>query len=150
MPAHNRSGCNQDERFLPSGPHLAQHHPEQLIYRGESTARPFGVQSEQLLTESEIFEDEALSRTKSRDNPAEEMPERRNHGKNLTGTPQIGLVANSLILRVHDVLTNDSWFNDTTTWAPDRSFDVFCHWFDYQHYSMLIDLCDEPLIRERD
>ncbi len=42
------------------------------------------------------------------------------------------------------------WFNDTTTWPPDRSFDVFCCWFDYQHHSMLIDLCDEPLIRERD
>ena len=42
------------------------------------------------------------------------------------------------------------WFNDTTTWPPDRSFDVFCLWFDYKHHSMLIDLCDEPLIRERD
>ena len=42
------------------------------------------------------------------------------------------------------------WFNDITTWPPDRSFDVFCLWFDYKHHSMLIDLCDEPLIRERD
>ncbi|PYX24466.1 MAG: hypothetical protein DMG82_08390 [Acidobacteria bacterium] len=42
------------------------------------------------------------------------------------------------------------WFNDTTTWPPNRSFDVFCRWFDYQHHSMLIDLCDEPLIREWD
>ena len=25
------------------------------------------------------------------------------------------------------------WFNDTTTWPPDRNFDVFCRWFDYQH-----------------
>jgi hypothetical protein len=41
------------------------------------------------------------------------------------------------------------WFNDTTTWPPDRSFDVFCRWLDYKHHSMLIDLCDEP-IRERD
>ena len=22
-----------------------------------------------------------------------------------------------------------SWFTDTTTWAQDRSFDVFCRWF---------------------
>jgi len=42
------------------------------------------------------------------------------------------------------------WFNDTTTWPPDRGFDVFCRWFDYQHHSMLIDLCDEPPMRERD
>ena len=40
------------------------------------------------------------------------------------------------------------WFNDTTSWPSDRSFDVFCRWFDYQHHSMLIDLCDEPLIHE--
>ena len=42
------------------------------------------------------------------------------------------------------------WFNDRTTWPLDRSFDVFSRWFDYQHHSMLIDLCDEPLIREWD
>jgi len=28
--------------------------------------------------------------------------------------------------------------------------DVFCRWFDYRHHSMLIDLCDEPLIAESD
>lgn len=42
------------------------------------------------------------------------------------------------------------WFKDVTTWPSDRGFDVFCRWFDYQHHSMLIDLCDDPLIRERD
>jgi hypothetical protein len=42
------------------------------------------------------------------------------------------------------------WFNDTSTWPLARGFDVFCRWFDYQHHSMLIDLCDEPLIQERD
>ncbi len=42
------------------------------------------------------------------------------------------------------------WFTDTTTWPRDRSFDVFCRWFDFQHHSMLVDLCDEPLIRESD
>ena len=42
------------------------------------------------------------------------------------------------------------WFDDTTTWPPDRGFDVFCRWFDYQHHSMLIDLCDEPPMRVRD
>jgi len=43
-----------------------------------------------------------------------------------------------------------SRFTDTTTWGQDRSFDVFCRWFDLQHHSMLVDLCDEPLIRETD
>jgi len=38
------------------------------------------------------------------------------------------------------------WYTDTSTWPRDRSFEVFCQWFDYQHHSMLVDLCDEPLI----
>lgn len=42
------------------------------------------------------------------------------------------------------------WYTDTETWPEDRSFDVFCQWFDYQHHSMLVDLCDEPLIGESD
>jgi hypothetical protein len=43
----------------------------------ESTTRPFGVQSQQLLTESEVFKDEVLSGTESTDNTPEEMSERR-------------------------------------------------------------------------
>jgi hypothetical protein len=42
------------------------------------------------------------------------------------------------------------WFTDPATWPQHRSFDVFCHWFEVQHHSMLIDLCEEPLIRESD
>jgi len=42
------------------------------------------------------------------------------------------------------------WFNDTATWPKDRGFEAFCRWFEYQHHSMLIDLCDEPLIVEFD
>jgi hypothetical protein len=38
------------------------------------------------------------------------------------------------------------WFNDRTTWPRDRGFDAFCRWFDFRHHSMLVDLCDEPLI----
>ena len=38
------------------------------------------------------------------------------------------------------------WYGDTSTWPRNRSYEVFCDWFDYQHHSMLVDLCDEPLI----
>ena len=38
------------------------------------------------------------------------------------------------------------WYLDTSTWPANRSFDVFCQWFDFQHHSILVDLCDEPLI----
>lgn len=40
------------------------------------------------------------------------------------------------------------WYTDTSTWPPDRGFEVFCRWFDYQHHSMLVDLCNEPLVHE--
>lgn len=40
------------------------------------------------------------------------------------------------------------WFNDGATWPSDRGFDVFCRWFDCQFHSVLIDLADDPLIRD--
>jgi hypothetical protein len=42
------------------------------------------------------------------------------------------------------------WYTDTDSWPTDRSFQAFRRWFDYQHHSMLVDLCDEPLIGELD
>ena len=42
------------------------------------------------------------------------------------------------------------WFNDRTTWPHDRGFEVFCRWFDFQHHSMVVDLCDHPLVLESD
>jgi hypothetical protein len=51
MPTNHRSGCNHDERPLPSCPESSQHDPEQLVQRSESMARSFGVQSNQLLAE---------------------------------------------------------------------------------------------------
>ncbi len=39
----------------------------------------------------------------------------------------------------------DGWYRDPTTWPQDRSFDVFCLWFDYCHHSVLNDLSDKPL-----
>jgi hypothetical protein len=40
------------------------------------------------------------------------------------------------------------WYTDTSTWPHNRSFDVFFPWFNYQHHSMLVDLCEEPLIHD--
>ena len=42
------------------------------------------------------------------------------------------------------------WFKEEETWPQDRSFDVFCHCFDFRHHSKLVDLDDEPLIDESD
>ena len=62
------------------------------------------MQSQQLLTQSQVFEDEVLPGTESADHPPKEMPERHDHGKNLTGPVRIELFAKSYILRVYDVL----------------------------------------------
>ena len=60
------------------------------MQRSESTARSFGVQSQQLLAEGQIFEEEIFSGTEGTDKPSQEVPERneygRNHGLNLIGT----------------------------------------------------------------
>jgi len=112
MPADHGSRCNQNERLFPPEPLLPQHNPEQLMQGGQSTTRTFGVQSQQLLTESEIFQDEVLPGTKRTDNPSQKMSERgdddRNHGQNLIEKRRIQLACKSFIPRVHEVLTRDN------------------------------------------
>src|ERR1039458_4983246 len=83
-----------------------------ILPGSQSTARSFGVQSQQLLTESEIFKGEVRSGTESTDNPSQEMSERRddgqNHDQNLIEIRRIKLVCKSFIPRLHEVLTRDS------------------------------------------
>ena len=49
----------------------------------ESPTRPLSVESQQLLTQSEVFEDEIFASTKDAAKPAEEVPEPHDQGKNL-------------------------------------------------------------------
>ena len=70
----------------------------------QSTARSLRLQSQQLPTESQVFEDEVLPGTESADHPPKEVPERHDHGKNLIGKVRLELCAKSFILRVYDVL----------------------------------------------
>jgi hypothetical protein len=74
------------------------------VQGSQSAARLLRVQSEQLLTESQIFKDKVLPSPESADHPPEEMPERRDHGKNLIGKAWIELCAKSFILWVYDAL----------------------------------------------
>ena len=62
------------------------------------------MQSQQLLTESQVFEDEVLPGTESDEHPAEEMSERRDHNRNHIGKVRIELCAKSFILQVYDAL----------------------------------------------
>ena len=135
MPADNGSGCHLDERFLPFIPEPSQYDPEQLVPCRESSARSLAVQSEELLTQGEVFQDEILAGTKGTAKPAEEVPEPYDHAQNLTGTLPIELGAKSLILRVYDVLMNDRSGirllthreQRKTRWAPLRAFRRVLH-----------------------
>jgi hypothetical protein len=52
--------------------------------------------------------------------------------------------------RCEEIFTQQlaGWFNDETTWPQDRALEVFRRWFDFQYHSMLVDLCDDPLVLE--
>ena len=66
------------------------------------------MQSQQLPTESQVFEDEVRQGTKSAYQPAEEMSERHDHGKDSSGKIRIQSLAKSFILQVYDVLARHS------------------------------------------
>src|SRR5260370_1875903 len=85
MPVHDGSMMDQDERLGPPGPERSQRNPEQLVQGSQSTARLLRVQGQQLPTDSQVLEDKVLTGTESADQPAEEMSERYDHGKNLSG-----------------------------------------------------------------
>src|ERR1700757_5306524 len=69
-------------RLFPANPKPPQHDPEQLVQSAESPARSPCAQSQELLAEGQVFEDEILSRTEGTDNPADEVSEPRDHGQN--------------------------------------------------------------------
>ena len=104
MPVHDGSRSDQDERLPPPGPAHSQRNPEQFVQGSQSTARSLRVQSQQLPTESQVFEDEVRPATERTDQPAEEMPERYDHGKNFSGKNRIKLCAKSMISQVYDLL----------------------------------------------
>jgi hypothetical protein len=104
MPVHDRSRSDQDENLPPPGPPHSQRNPEQFVQGSQSTARSLRVQSQQLPTESQVFEDEVRPTTERTDQPAEEVPDRHDHGKNFSGKDRIKLCAKSLISHVYDLL----------------------------------------------
>jgi len=40
------------------------------------------------------------------------------------------------------------WWQDESVWPDNRTFDMFCQWFEYRLHSMLIDLSGRPLTVE--
>jgi hypothetical protein len=76
MPVHDRSRSDQYQRLPPPGPARLQRNPEQFVQGRQSMARSLRMQSQQLLTKSEVFKDKVLPGAESADHPPEEMPER--------------------------------------------------------------------------
>jgi len=92
--------------------------------------RPLRVQSQQLLTERQVFKDEVLPGPESADHPPEEMPKQHNHGENLI---RIELCAKVFILQAYYVLARDtaseaSDFPERSNWSRvfnwPRAFEV--------------------------
>jgi len=81
MPVHDGSRSDQDERLGPPAPEHSQRNPEQFVQGSQSTARSLRVQSQQLPTENQVFEDEVRPATERTDQPAQEKSERQDHGK---------------------------------------------------------------------
>jgi hypothetical protein len=85
-------------------------------------------------TESQVFEDEVRPATERTDQPAEEMSERHDHGKNFSGKDRIKLCAKSFISQVYDPLARHNTFHQRCVfqqlvyffhpWFP-QIFDVF-------------------------
>ena len=50
--------------------------------------------------------------------------------------------------QMHPLIFEDQlegWWTDETSWPKDRSLRSFRVWFECHFYSMVIDLCDDPL-----
>src|SRR6267143_1085074 len=88
-PVHDGARSDQDEWLAPPGPECSQRNPEQLVQGSQSTARSLRLQSQQLPTERQVFENEVLPGTDGADHPVEEISERRDHSKNFNGTVRI-------------------------------------------------------------
>jgi hypothetical protein len=40
----------------------------------------------------------------------------------------------------------DGWYRVPSSWPVNRDFDMFQRWFEYRFHSMLVDLCEDPLV----
>jgi hypothetical protein len=86
----------------------------------QSTARFFGVQRQQLLSESKVFQNEILTGTKSTENPTEKVPESQDHGRKFIGIRGTKPLSKWLIPRVCEVLTRHIGFVTENT-IPKRT-----------------------------
>jgi len=58
-----------------------------------------------------------------------------------------------LLVDVYDIIFERelfSWHRDEREFPENRTFAMFCEWFDVKHHSVVIDLLDEEIVSEDD
>ena len=98
MPVDDGSGCDHEGRLLPSSPELAHADPEQLVRRRQSAARPLGVESQELLTKSKVFQNKILAGPEGAEKPAWQVSA-RDHDENLIEPRPVEPVVKSFICK---------------------------------------------------
>ena len=83
VPPHHGLRSDQDERPLPAGPRSSKHEPEELVESSETGVRPFGMESQKLLTQGKVLQNEILSGLQDADHPAAKIAAQQNHDENL-------------------------------------------------------------------
>ena len=43
----------------------------------------------------------------------------------------------------------DGWYRVPSSWPSRRDLDALDHWFEWSFHSVVVDLSDDPLLRER-
>jgi len=42
----------------------------------------------------------------------------------------------------------DGWYRVPSSWPTRRDLNAFYHWFEWSFHSVIVDLCDDPLLQE--
>ena len=65
--------------------------------------------------------------------------------------PQIGYYdeQQAVVEWCYDILFNEElfgWWTEETAWPKDRDLKMFLEWFEVEFHSMVLDICDEPIL----
>jgi hypothetical protein len=82
MPAYDSIGRDHNQCLSPGRPEAIKEDPEQFIQHGKSGAAALSLEHCQLLTQSEIFNQQNLARVKQPNEDASPKPQRTEHGLN--------------------------------------------------------------------
>jgi hypothetical protein len=83
VPANDRFWCDDREILFPTRPDSASNHPEELIEKPETRARMSTLQRDELLTQSEILEQETSPLVKEAYQHSKPESGEAKHGQNL-------------------------------------------------------------------